>query len=246
MPDSPDRKFAGLALAGDGGGGHSDGLGHDVDRDVPSSSQSTRGRMDMDDDIEAAYVSVIETDTARPRTPLLGRAKRTVKTVPGVAPVLRVVDAILGPSNPTVPPLPGPLEDSLVGRTLQRLKIPVSNLTKLGTSCAVLTKRAGLRRLWFPYLLLWIMGFILLVRAAYYPPNGAEIIGCTATFWPDWPPDYCGQDGSLCAPGLEEQVVRCPGGCRDTPLGNARWVGGQEVNGVPLLIGGGDANRTFR
>lgn len=35
-------------------------------------------------------------------------------------------------------------------------------------------------------------------------------------------------------------------GCKDTRLGNERWIGNERVNGVPLLIGGGDMNHTYR
>jgi hypothetical protein len=41
-----------------------------------------------------------------------------------------------------------------------------------------------------------------------------------------------------CAAMLEEGTYRCPGGCQRVGLGNPRWVGGEEVNKRPLIIGG--------
>jgi hypothetical protein len=103
-----------------------------------------------------------------------------------------------------------------------------------------------LQQWWFVYLLLWATGFVLLIRAAYYLPHAPETLGCTASLWPDWPPDYCGENATECLASLAPNVFKCPGGCQDTPLGNPRWVGNESVMGVPLIVGGGDNYATYR
>ena len=79
---------------------------------------------------------------------------------------------------------------------------------------------------------------MLLVRQQYYL-SGPQIISCDTAGWPDWPPDACGLDGADCATELVQGDYRCMGGCKDVVLGNPRWVGGEEVDGVPLIIGSG-------
>lgn len=82
--------------------------------------------------------------------------------------------------------------------------------------------------------------FVLLVRQQYYIP-GPTLIGCTGSPWNSWPPDTCGLNGTECEQDLEEGVYRCMGGCLDVTLGNPRWVGGEEVDGVPFVVGGDNA-----
>jgi hypothetical protein len=84
-------------------------------------------------------------------------------------------------------------------------------------------------------------GYILLIRQQWWPAGGPPIIGCTASVWSDWPPDTCGINGTACESQLYGGEYRCLGGCRDVHLGNPRWVGEEEVNGVPLVVGGGDS-----
>jgi hypothetical protein len=57
--------------------------------------------------------------------------------------------------------------------------------------------------------------------------------------------DVCGLNGTICENQLVAGEYRCLGSCR-TGLGNPRWVGGEEVNGIPLVIGGGDDSHTYR
>ncbi|WVR08780.1 hypothetical protein IAU60_005838 [Kwoniella sp. DSM 27419] len=101
----------------------------------------------------------------------------------------------------------------------------------------------------YPFLIIWTTCFILLVRQQYYLPHAPRIISCTAAPWDDWPPDTCGSQGVKCQDSLgkiDGQAFRCMGGCRDTSLGNPRYIGNERVNGVPLLIGGGDPYGTYR
>jgi len=88
-------------------------------------------------------------------------------------------------------------------------------------------------------------GYILLIRQQWWPLNGPPIIGCTSSIWNDWPPDTCGINGTACAGYLSGGEYRCLGGCGDVNLGNPRWVGNEEVNGIPLVVGGGDS-ATYR
>ncbi|ORY21153.1 hypothetical protein BCR39DRAFT_474635 [Naematelia encephala] len=94
-----------------------------------------------------------------------------------------------------------------------------------------------LHRLLIPFLAIWATGFILLIRQQYYIPT-PEYIGCTASPWDNWPPDVCGINATDCATDLVTASYRCPGACRDVTLGNPRWVGGEQVNGVPFVVGG--------
>lgn len=84
-------------------------------------------------------------------------------------------------------------------------------------------------------------GYILLIRQQWWPVGGPPIIGCTSSIWNDWPPDTCGINGTACEGYLSGGEYRCLGGCGDVNLGNPRWVGGEEVNGVPLVVGGRDS-----
>lgn len=101
----------------------------------------------------------------------------------------------------------------------------------------------------YPFLALWLTGFILLVRQQYYVPSSPSILSCVAAPWNDWPPDNCGVDGVGCMDdltGIDGTTFRCMGGCGRTVLGNGRWIGGVDIKRESLVIGGGDVNRTYR
>lgn len=89
---------------------------------------------------------------------------------------------------------------------------------------------------------------MLLIREQYFSPSSPPTIGCTDALWFDWPPDACGLNGTTCDEGLGGQGggrYRCLGGCAYSPLGNPRWVGGEQIDRRPLVIGGGNGN-TYR
>ncbi|WWC92512.1 uncharacterized protein L201_007471 [Kwoniella dendrophila CBS 6074] len=101
----------------------------------------------------------------------------------------------------------------------------------------------------YPFLCLWIGLFIILVRQQYYLPNSPQIISCTAAPWNDFPPDTCGLNGTNCLNDLTEindKSFRCLGGCKNSKLGNSRYIGSEKINNVPLVIGGGDVDKTYR
>lgn len=74
-------------------------------------------------------------------------------------------------------------------------------------------------------------------------------LSCTSTYW--LRNGGCGLDGQDCAPfytplGEAGQAFRCPANCIDVTLLNPRAVGNERVNYQPLVVGGGDANHTYR
>ncbi|WVQ86196.1 hypothetical protein IAT38_008364 [Cryptococcus sp. DSM 104549] len=151
-----------------------------------------------------------------------------------------VIRRILGPSeSPGELPLPQASCSASVTAGKRSRSTPIDSLALQSTHPYAL----------IPFLLLWATAFVLLIRQQYYLPSSPDIIGCSASPWDDWPPDGCEINGVDCKDdlvGLEGLRFRCMGGCKDTTLGNVRWVGDEKVNGVPLLIGGGDDNHTYR
>jgi hypothetical protein len=155
----------------------------------------------------------------------------------------RVVRTILGPAKPTPnDELPRPSPSVSLSCVLPRTSYRLSTDTPIYN----LSRRYHLRYLLIPTLLLWCTANILLIRQQYFFPSSPEIADCTSALWNDWPPDTCGVNATACAPELVSQEVRCLGGCGEATLGNPRWVGDVKVNGVPLLIGGGDESGVYR
>lgn len=201
-------------------------------------------------DLETAEpVLYTEEQPEQPNTPwparFTRRAKRRLQVLPGVARSARVLRAILGPTRE---------EAQLEDRSKPATSLAWSVTGPCGGRGPVaidsyptrVTKKFGLDYLWLPYLLVWIMAFILLIRAYYYQPGSPEMIPCTAALWDDWPPDACGLNGTECRRFLDAGTYRCPAGCQRVNLGNPRYVGATKVNGVPKLVGGGDDARTYR
>lgn len=57
----------------------------------------------------------------------------------------------------------------------------------------------------------------------------------------------CGLDGMDCAPFNDTTFdFRCPAQCSNVILQNPRTVGDGEIAFVPLIVGGGDDNVTYR
>ncbi|KAN0060606.1 hypothetical protein ACQY0O_007264 [Thecaphora frezii] len=104
----------------------------------------------------------------------------------------------------------------------------------------------------------WILGFGFVARALWYNASitGADgvardpnFFSCTTTLW--LRNGGCGLDGKGCEPfatgaNVSGTAFRCPRGCSGVTLLNPRTVGGEQVNYVPLVVGGGDAQRTYR
>lgn len=99
--------------------------------------------------------------------------------------------------------------------------------------------------IFWPIACAYIVSLAFFARANYFFTPRDSFIDCTAAYWRAL--DGCGLDGIDCTPfsdaGFE---FRCPAGCKETILRNIRTVGDQQVVYVPLVVGGGDTNRTYR
>ncbi|WRT70908.1 uncharacterized protein IL334_007907 [Kwoniella shivajii] len=154
--------------------------------------------------------------------------------------VRRITRRILGPPNPTNT-LPPPQTSVTFSSTIGKRSNSFSPDRYV--------KRHSLPHALYPFLALWIGCFIILVRQQYYVPNAPTIISCEASPWDDWPPDLCGLAGGNCEDdltGIDGKTFRCLGGCAGSKLGNPRYVGSEKINGKPLVIGGGDDEKTYR
>ncbi|KAF8221974.1 hypothetical protein L208DRAFT_1324946 [Tricholoma matsutake] len=106
------------------------------------------------------------------------------------------------------------------------------------------------RPLTSPWLLLvlgavYIIGFAFFSRAQSFLVPGSSSIGCTTVFW--MANDGCSLDGELCGPFTNFTFdFRCPAQCKSVTLQNPRTVGNEQVVFEPLIVGGGDVNRTYR
>ncbi|KAI0307702.1 hypothetical protein B0F90DRAFT_52484 [Multifurca ochricompacta] len=102
-------------------------------------------------------------------------------------------------------------------------------------------------RLWILLLMgaIYIVGLSLLVHAQSYSSPAKSWISCTSAYWSA--NDGCGLDGSACAPFTNTSFdFRCPAQCSSVKIQNPRTIGNEQANFVPLVIGGGDANFTYR
>jgi hypothetical protein len=158
------------------------------------------------------------------------------------APLWKRIRWLLGPAHP--------LPTSLLPQPSPSMSLSLSTPRKsyksaIDTKVVRFSKSWKLRYFLWPFIGVWMAGYILLIRQQWWPLNGPPIIGCTSSIWNDWPPDTCGINGTACAQYLAGGEYRCLGGCGDVNLGNPRWVGNEEVNGVPLVVGGKDS-ATYR
>ena len=92
----------------------------------------------------------------------------------------------------------------------------------------------------------YIVALVLLTRSQFYLTPEDSFVTCTSTYW--LANDACGLDGTDCIPsdGINTFDFRCPAQCKDVILLNNRTVGDTQVFRVPLIVGGGDANKTYR
>ncbi|PWN50120.1 hypothetical protein IE53DRAFT_380015 [Violaceomyces palustris] len=101
----------------------------------------------------------------------------------------------------------------------------------------------------------WVLGFSFLVSSLWYDSkvtsedgvtSSPVFFGCTSTYW--LRNGLCGLNGQDCEPFSmnKSMTFRCPSDCQGTTLLNPRTVGREQINYVPLVVGGADAQGTFR
>ncbi|PAV22276.1 LCCL domain-containing [Pyrrhoderma noxium] len=91
----------------------------------------------------------------------------------------------------------------------------------------------------------YIIALSFLIRAQYFLVPSDAWLGCTSTYW--LANDQCGLNGDACTPFSDARLdFRCPAQCTSTILANPRTIGNIQVDQVPLIVGGGDDNRTYR
>ncbi|KAJ7487449.1 hypothetical protein B0H11DRAFT_1721030 [Mycena galericulata] len=91
----------------------------------------------------------------------------------------------------------------------------------------------------------YIVAFAFFARAQFFLTPADSFIGCTATYWLS--ENGCGLNGEACAPFNDSSLdFRCPAQCSGVILANPRAIGDEKMAFVPLIVGGGDANRTYR
>ncbi|KAF8213208.1 hypothetical protein K438DRAFT_1564634, partial [Mycena galopus ATCC 62051] len=91
----------------------------------------------------------------------------------------------------------------------------------------------------------YIIGFAFFARAQWFQTPSDSFIGCTSTYW--LAENDCGLNGEACGPFDDTSFdFRCQATCASVILQNPRAVGDEHPEFVPLIVGGGDVNRTYR
>lgn len=91
----------------------------------------------------------------------------------------------------------------------------------------------------------YIIGFAFFTRAQWFLTPSSSFVDCTSVFWTE--NAGCGLNGELCSPFTNTSFdLRCPAQCGSVVLQNPRLVGDIELDFVPLLVGGGDMQKTYR
>ncbi|KAG6862432.1 hypothetical protein C0995_011872 [Termitomyces sp. Mi166 len=91
----------------------------------------------------------------------------------------------------------------------------------------------------------YIISFAFFSRAQSFLTPTSSYITCDSAYWLS--NNGCGLDGESCGPFTNSTFdFRCPAQCDSLILQNPRTVGGEQVVFVPLVVGGGDAQHTYR
>jgi hypothetical protein len=104
-----------------------------------------------------------------------------------------------------------------------------------------------LKKAWifWPFAVAYIISLAFFARSNYFFTPHDSFIDCTSAYWQRL--DECGLNGTKCEPfSAASFEFRCPAGCTEVILRNTRTVGDQELDFVPLVVGGGDNNGTYR
>lgn len=144
-----------------------------------------------------------------------------------------------GPQPPTILPDPKPWLDFDLTRRNHRLYLPIE-------STWIRVSRPLTHPLLFALLVAaYIIGFAFLTREQWFLTPADSFLDCSSTFW--LANSRCGLDGVDCAPFDDMSYdIRCPASCSNLILQNPRTVGDEELAYKPLIVGGGDANHTYR
>ncbi|KAF9527813.1 hypothetical protein CPB83DRAFT_894993 [Crepidotus variabilis] len=153
--------------------------------------------------------------------------------------IRRVVLYVRGPRPKVDLPPPTPLLNISLRLSSLHISLPLEFTLLKHTS-----------RLTSPYLftllsICYITSLALLSRSQSFQTPPSSYLTCLSTYW--LANSQCGVDGRECGP-FDERVseFRCPAQCENTILQNPRMVGGEEIKFVPLIVGGGDEERTYR
>lgn len=101
-----------------------------------------------------------------------------------------------------------------------------------------------------PWLLLllgaaYIVGLAFLSRAQSFLTPASSFVDCTSAYW--GANAACELNGDDCGPFDNSTFdFRCPAQCNSVVLLNPRTVGDIQVEFVPLIVGGGDPDKTYR
>lgn len=91
----------------------------------------------------------------------------------------------------------------------------------------------------------YIIALAFLARVSSFLTPAASFLDCNSAYWAA--NDACGLDGTACGPFDDSTFdFRCPAQCSLVVLANPRTVGDEQMVNVPLIVGGGDENRTYR
>ncbi|KAJ7932542.1 hypothetical protein B0H13DRAFT_2227707 [Mycena leptocephala] len=153
--------------------------------------------------------------------------------------ISNIVKWLRGPRPKVDLPDPKPLLDIDINVRGRRIVVPIEStwlrLTRLvPNNWLLLILGAG-----------YIVSFAFFARAQFFQTPADSFIGCTSTYW--LAENGCGLDGQSCAPFNDSSLdFRCPAQCEGVILANPRAVGDEKTAFIPLIVGGGDANRTYR
>lgn len=107
------------------------------------------------------------------------------------------------------------------------------------------TRPLGRSWIFVLFVVAWIIGFSFLTREQAFRIPAEYFTTCTATFWGR--DASCGLNGESCLPFDNATFSgRCPAQCDSVQLLNPRVIGNEEIAFRPLIVGGGDAQGTYR
>ncbi|KAL4070820.1 hypothetical protein J3A83DRAFT_4373009 [Scleroderma citrinum] len=95
------------------------------------------------------------------------------------------------------------------------------------------------------FIIIYFIASVFIVRSQWYLTPASSLVDCTSVFWTE--NAGCGLNVEFCTPFNNYSLsFRCPAQCSSVVLQNPRLVGNTETNFVPLLVGGGDTQQTYR